>query len=408
MHARGVPISVPSLVKRGRRDLVNAAREYCGGIPRARLLARVPAPPRRRADRESWDASRVVEKILDRLELGQSVAYSRVPRKLALAARYYFGSWGAAIEAADLDYDAIRLLRTPYTREELVRELRALARRKPRMTLAALHEHRLAEPCIRQFGSLEAAGRAAGLERWPLRRTAPLLGRKATREALRARRRKGRPITVSDLEREDPHLLRSAIRHFGGLVEGAAASGLTVEPKRKSRWTDRELRAALRARLRAGAPMNPGAIRKDDRRLYAALKSRYGRLSRPEVARKLGLRSGTLTSVRTTWSRERVVSELQALARRGEPIVWKRVRPILKLMSVKYFGSISAARAAAGLSDPREAWTRKKVVERIRAHDRAERYPTALVAAAQRHFGTWLAARKAAGVPARARKRASR
>ena len=121
--------------------------------------------------------------------------------------------------------------------------------------------------------------------------------------------RSGLAITASDLERDDPWLLRSAIRDDGGLAECAAAAGIALVPRRKRRWTKEELARALRKRLRERLPMNAGAIRNDDPRLDAVLKSRYGELSHPRVARSLGLPPcRALASVKTRWSRARVVA----------------------------------------------------------------------------------------------------
>ena len=404
-HRSGIPITIWDLVAHGRRDLVNAARNYCGGLPRARNLARIPIPPRKKTEREAWDAERVLEEIRERRKRGESLAFSKVPSKLRSAARYHLGAWSDAIEASDLDYDSIRLVRTPYASEDLISGLRALRQEKPNMALGELHRHRLAEACIREFGSLEAAARAAGLKGWPLRLLGPPLTKTQTREALRARRRKKLPITVTDLERDDPHLLHSAIRHFGGLNEAGTAARVTIEPKKKARWSHEELRDALRERWRAGLPMNPAAIRNDNYGVYLAIKKRYGPLSHPYVAKQFGLPPGTLDSVKTAWSRARVIRELKALGRRDRPIVWNEVRPILKLKCHQYFGSMHAARAAAGLPQPRRRWTRAKVIkelrERYRGRATANSYPHTIVSAAQKHFGSWSAATQAAGLSER-------
>ena len=179
------------------------------------------------------------------------------------------------------------------------------------MALGMFHRHRISQACIREFGSIEAAARTAGLDHWPLRIIGPLLEESATIEAFRVRRQERYPITVADLERDDPRLLSSAIRHFGGLMKATASAGFVAEHKRKPHWTKDEIREALQARWRAGLPMHPGALRQDEGRLYNVLKKRYGTISNPEVARDLGLPPGAMASRKTRWSPERVVAELR-------------------------------------------------------------------------------------------------
>ena len=76
---------------------------------------------------------------------------------------------------------------------------------------------------------------------------------------------------------------------------------------------------------------------------------------------------------------------------------------MLKEMCRKYFGSMEAARVAAGLPEPRRTWTREQVIELLRAQSPDVSYPRDLISAAQTHFGTWLAALDAAGIAARSR-----
>jgi hypothetical protein len=73
--------------------------------------------------------------------------------------------------------------------------------------------------------------------------------------------------------------------------------------------------------------MNPGALPKEESRLYGALKKRYGSISNPEIATKFGIPPEAFASRRTPCSAERVIAELKALAARDEPVRWKEVRP---------------------------------------------------------------------------------
>ena len=83
-------------------------------------------------------------------------------------------------------------------------------------------------------------------------------------ERLRARQMEGLPINRTDLEQEDPRLLRAAVRQFGGLLKATTSAGIEAEPLRKLRWTTEELREALHACWRAGLPLNPQALHLED------------------------------------------------------------------------------------------------------------------------------------------------
>jgi len=83
-------------------------------------------------------------------------SYRRSPR--------YFASHDAALRAAGIDPESVRLKRTPWSDEEILAELRSLA-------VAGILPWPLSKSAgasfqasiIRRFGSLEAAAAAAGL-----------------------------------------------------------------------------------------------------------------------------------------------------------------------------------------------------------------------------------------------------
>ena len=111
LHDNGITIRYRDLERCGREDLVGAIRVYIGSIVRARVLARIPHPPRALYEQEVWDEDRVVEDILELHQLGQPLAYSKAPNKLVNAATRYFGGWDNALSAAGLDPDDFRLRR---------------------------------------------------------------------------------------------------------------------------------------------------------------------------------------------------------------------------------------------------------------------------------------------------------
>src|SRR5689334_22833225 len=115
------------LMQAGRGDLVVAASIYAGGLRRAREAAGVRGGARRSPIRR-WHKAAIAAAIKERARKGQPLASSKAPPHFVAAARWHFGSWDAALAAAGVDAQEVRLQRRPYTRRYVVALLRGLAR----------------------------------------------------------------------------------------------------------------------------------------------------------------------------------------------------------------------------------------------------------------------------------------
>lgn len=393
LHRSGVRIAFTELRAAGRHDVLSAAEVYAGGLPRARRLARIPTPARTYRDPEPWDGDRVIEELQDLHAAGRSIANSRVDARLVAAAIDYFGSYRAAVEAAGFDYDQIRLRRPPYTDEELLADLRALARRRPAATLTDVHRDPRSKSWWLRFGSIEAAARAAGIRSWPKRLIRRVMSAREVVAAIRARQTAGLLVFRESVAREDYHLLHSALRHFGSWKRALDAAGV-ADDSPSSRWNRRAVLAALRDRQKRGLRMDPSSVLRDDPPLYHAVRRHLGTYL--AVASKFGARSRV-----ETWSRERVIEALRRAAAANRT----RRRELssgLVCACMRYFGSLFAAREAAGIAHPRPGWTRERVLEELRARLRRggvlvkAQVGGALSSAAGRCFGSFTAAREAA------------
>ena len=340
-HRAGIRLTIKGLSAAGMRGLANAARDYCGGLARARQLARVPDPAPKIFERVRWDADTVISDIRALRREGKSLARSKAPPKLCNAAQYYFGGWHNAVEAAGFDYDKVRLVREPYERDELLEMLRDLARNSPKMTLAELHDLTAAEAWKREFGTIEDAARAAGLDDWPVRLVNPLMSPDETVAAIHDRVRAEQSITSWDVEREDRHLHKSGVRNFGSWHDALVAAELPAPTMSEAlgdrrQWTKTLVTEALRQRRRAGKSMSPGAIRKDDSALFQAARSYLG--YNADVA----IRDWGATRQRVHWTKETVIEAL-----RETHFNSKKLRPCIKIAAIQLFGSMGAAREAA-------------------------------------------------------------
>lgn len=285
----GVVLSDRGLADAGHRDLLGAIRMYFGSIVRARAIAGLPAPPQPRGPRERWDETRVVQEIMERYESELPLAKTKSPQRLVRAGQRYFGSWRAAVEAAGLSYDEVRLVREAYTADEVLAELQRLSTERPSMVWSELTDEKFYPAVARLFGSLDEALQRAGLDGWPLRLREPMLTRSAVLEELRARRRAGKPAHFLAVQEQDRHLWYSAITHFGTWDAAIAAAGLAqVRPRR--RWSRDALIAALRDRARRRLSNRPGDVGREDPGLYITARNHFG--SFQQALRAAGLDPG--------------------------------------------------------------------------------------------------------------------
>ena len=342
VHREGVRIRYQDLEEAGRGDLVGAIGKHIGSIVRARNLARVPHPPYLLVgERESWDEDRVLEEILDRAATGQPLASSRVRNRLINAARRYFGAWQAAIEAADLDYAAIRMVRAPYDDDEILDTLRDLARRRPRMTLAEVAKHKIGCVISNRRWKLTDTIERAGLTKWPVRVSQDVMSKPELGRALRARHRAEKKLTMTAIRRDDSPLETAIRRHYASLEAALTDVGLASELVR-TKWTRARVLRELKQRRDLGLSLSPRAVEMECSSLYrTAIRlfgSYWGAATRFGAQRKI-----------RRWTKEVVLTELQRHARR-EPMLKTASMPNpLRIACQRHFGGLAKARAAAGL-----------------------------------------------------------
>jgi hypothetical protein len=331
LDARGAPTGWAELMQRGRGALVRAAAAHAGGLQQARVAAGVE-PPRRRPPVKRWDRAAIVAAIQAQVRARKPLASSKAPQRLVAAARWHFGSWEAALAAAGIEPDAVRLQRAPVTRDEVIARIRGMARRGTAVRASTLKPVVKLDTVRKLFGSIEAAVRVAGIEpvhthgnlKWTRARVIDELKARAARGELRLSRR----------------LQRAAQLYFGGAHAARAAAGLAspARTRRKRRrtgagpWTRRRLQRALRA----------PAVDLADPDLVAACVRQFGSVTAAHAALARG-------RGRRRWTRATVIAELQARSQRG----LKGVGRLLRAPAVRLFGSTEAALAAAARTAPR-------------------------------------------------------
>ncbi len=163
----------PSAVMRQSQTLLAAARKFFGGWREAVIAAGFDYDKyvqQRKHQRLETDKQQIIERIRQLYQEGRIEELSGAWRhhlSLFRKARYRFGSWRKAIEAAGLNYDEV-VQRQKWTKERIVEEIRRLYAQGQDLSVTAMQK---AYPNLvaiaqspRYFGSWRAAVEAAGLD----------------------------------------------------------------------------------------------------------------------------------------------------------------------------------------------------------------------------------------------------
>lgn len=176
----------------------------------------------------------------------------------------------------------------------------------------------------KRFGLPVAISSAtASLKRASIRRHHERVGsawdRERVRRHMRRRARKQQPLNLKAVERDDPRLLKAAVRIYGAWDTALLDCGLQPRNIRLARvWTRELVVRAIRARNRAGEALNACAIKDDDRGLLQAAINRFG--SWNSALESAGV-SVWNAQRRHHWTREDTLREVGAL--RGR-VTWRQ------------------------------------------------------------------------------------
>ena len=221
-----------------------------------------------KAPRRRWSPDQVVTALQARHAQGLPCHYQAVVREdeaLTGAARRYFRTWNAALEAAGLDAQAIRYPPIPkrprgfWSPERvltLVREHAAAGDALAAHTMDAL-EPGLVATAQHLFGSWEAAVTAAGYDYAAVRLTQSWTP-DAVVARLQAAHRQGADLSDQTVQALVPDLYGAAQTHFGGWRPALGAAGLDPDHVRRTmRWDAERLRSLAEKLADAEVPPAP-------------------------------------------------------------------------------------------------------------------------------------------------------
>jgi len=159
----GQPLNAAA-VQRSEATLLSAASRFFSFWNDALQAAGVD-PEKWRKRVPTWTRERVIRGIQKILVEGGKVNHAAVGRNsISRAGVILFGSWDAALEAAGLDPDDIRVYRKPWTREEIILEIQRKHRQGEALNAKDVSPHSLRSRGTVFFGSWDAALTTAGLD----------------------------------------------------------------------------------------------------------------------------------------------------------------------------------------------------------------------------------------------------
>jgi hypothetical protein len=243
-----------------------------------------------------------------------------------------------------------------WSKDEILKTLRRLHRSKADLSYNALAGRRqsLVSAAAYHFGSYRKAVERAGIDYATITRR-PRWTRQMIIGLIKAARRKGEDLHWSAVTKRRDELGKAAFaslqpRLFGSWDRALHGAGLDAdEINRYRKWDKQTIVWELRSRSRAHEALNSGAIQRDDPGLHAAAVRHFSGYDAALRAAKL---DPDKVRERRSWDKADVVKGLKSAKRAGRHLSDSTVRkedPALYGAAVRLFGSFTAARTAAGI-----------------------------------------------------------
>jgi len=343
LHGRGVRISGIQLMKEAPK-LHRAIYDVFGSIEAARRAAGIELL----VTFQRWTKEKIIEALRQRARNKEELAQAYVSNSLRSAAAFYFGSYAGAIEAAGLNYEEIRVRPPKWERAQIILKLQELAAAGVQLNCARILEHAEGyySSVLREFGSTEAALKAAGVEyygkvKW---------NRQKVLDELRQLQREGKDLAYSRVQPGNPGLARAAGDLFGGYRRAVEALGIKYVRPRTAQWSQERILSELRSLVDSGVEANGAGIRRANSRLFAACRAYFVRLS--EALDLAGIPYQKPRKPLAGWERSQVLQRLRELHQEGEDLRYaamKEKHSALFFAARYYFDAYITAVKQAGL-----------------------------------------------------------
>jgi hypothetical protein len=243
-----------------------------------------------------------------------------------------------------------------WDKDEILQAIRKLHKQKKDLSYNAMTRRTqpLVSAAAYHFGSYRAAVERAGIDYATVIRR-PRWTRPLIIALIKQARRKDEDLHWSAVTKRRDELGRAAFaslqpRLFGSWDRALHAAGLDAdEVNRYRKWNKNTIVFELRGRAKEHERLNSGAVQRDDPGLHAAAVRHFSNYDTALRAAKL---DPDAVRARRSWNDQEVLRGLKAAKRAGGHLSDSAVRrenPALYGAAVRIFGSFTAAREAAGI-----------------------------------------------------------
>ena len=243
-----------------------------------------------------------------------------------------------------------------WTRDEILKALRRLHKSKADLSYNALAAKRqpLVSAAAYHFGSYRKAVEKAGIDYAEVTRR-PRWTRQMIIGLIKDAKREGDDLHWSAVTRRRDELGKAAFaslqpRLFGSWDRALHGAGLDAdEINRYRKWDKETIVWELRHRYRDHEPLNSGSIQREDPGLHAAAVRHF---SSYDAALRAARLDPDKVRERRSWTKAGVMRGLKSMKKTGKHLSDSAVRreaPALYGAAVRLFGSFTAARTAAGI-----------------------------------------------------------
>jgi hypothetical protein len=254
----------------------------CGEMRKKRSETRVSYWDQRG---QHWTSDMVLDAIRRRHRGHRSLRSKRVPVRLNMAARRHFGSWGAAVEKAGLNYEATTGFRR-WTREKVIDAIHKLAARG--VPLASMyvrvHHYAVYRAAVKAFPSSWAdALAAAGFDPAEHKMRRGRWDRPLAEVFVRKQHAKGRSLLAQDMPKDLVKFVHRRLRMgWGQFVESL---GLPFPGIRKRYdWTKAKLVEEIGRWKAEGHRMNCGEVVAEYQALAKQARKYFGSWDKARAA----------------------------------------------------------------------------------------------------------------------------
>lgn len=323
----------PGVTKKKHSGVFNAALREFGSWYGALRKAGIRSFPEVRLNR--WSKEKVIRTIRDLRQVPPCSGIAQTNHSLMCAAKYHFGGWRPAVEAAGRACPS-GVRPTKWTRDTILRIIKERCSRGLDSTSTSFKDlGAFVRAASRQFSGWRNAVKAAGFSTRKLMATRYVWKRNEVLRVIRERDHAGLSNKVAQAERESPGLTRAGHILFGSWPRAVRAAGCPVPDAAK--WTRSSLTKHLVAHSDNGFAPRASEL---GEAISAAARRIFGSLE--NAARESGLR---LQPQRCKWTKERVLQGVRRRLRQGLPLSGD-----VRLMQavLRRFGGVAGAVRALG------------------------------------------------------------